>query len=94
MALGSLFDALSGASSPSGSSGPSTKPARKNGQLNRALRRYIDVRNPVPKPPTIDEARMQRQETDRIRRRRGTLANIQAGESAPATVGTRVLLGG
>lgn len=43
--------------------------------------------------PTIDEARIQRQETDRIRRRRGTLANIQAGEAAPATVGTRALLG-
>lgn len=48
----------------------------------------------TPGAPTIDEARRERQETDRIRRRRGVLANIAAGSSSAApTVGTRALLG-
>lgn len=48
----------------------------------------------TPKVPTIDEARQQRQETDRIRRRRGVLGNIYAGEKAAApTLGVRTTLG-
>jgi hypothetical protein len=56
--------------------------------------RHVEKKDKTPKPPTVDEARVQRQETDRIRRRRGTLANIQAGDAAAPTVGTKVLLGG
>lgn len=49
----------------------------------------------VPGTPTIDDARDMRQETDRVKKRRGILSNIFAGNSAaPATVGTRSLLGG
>lgn len=49
----------------------------------------------MPDAPTIDEGRQARQETDRIRRRRGALANIAGGNSSAApTVGTRTLLGG
>lgn len=48
----------------------------------------------TPPVPTIDEARRERQETDRIRRRRGVLANISAGNNAAApTLGTRTALG-
>lgn len=48
----------------------------------------------VPGVPTIDDARMRQQESDRIRRRKGALANIFGGaSSAPAVVGTRALLG-
>lgn len=48
----------------------------------------------VPGTPTIDDARDQRQETDRIRKRRGILANIYGGSAPTApTVGTRALLG-
>lgn len=48
----------------------------------------------TPPVPTLDEARRQRQETDRIRRRRGVLANIAAGNNAAApTLGTRTALG-
>jgi hypothetical protein len=49
----------------------------------------------IPGTPTIDDARVQRQESDRIRRRKGALANIFGGASASATpaVGTKVLLG-
>lgn len=43
--------------------------------------------------PTIDDARKERQETDRIRRRRGVLANVSAGEQGAPAVGTRQLLG-
>jgi hypothetical protein len=49
----------------------------------------------IPGTPTIDDARMQRQATDGIRRRRGVIANIFGGgqASAPA-IGTRALMGG
>jgi hypothetical protein len=49
----------------------------------------------VPGTPTIDDARVQRQETDRIRRRKGILANVVGGSSASSTpnVGTKTLLG-
>jgi len=49
----------------------------------------------TPPPPTIDEANKNRDITDRLRRRRGVLANIFGGataSSAPA-VGTKTLLG-
>lgn len=38
-----------------------------------------------PKPPTVDTARQQVQEADRIQRRRGVLANIFAGSTATGT---------
>jgi hypothetical protein len=48
----------------------------------------------VPGEPTIDDARQNRQESDRIRKRRGILANVYAGSTAaPATTGTRSLMG-
>jgi hypothetical protein len=49
----------------------------------------------VPGAPTIDDATIDRQESDRIRKRKGALANVFAGANSPApTVGTRVLMGG
>ena len=49
----------------------------------------------IPGTPTIDDAKAMRQESDRIGKRRGILANIFAGsQAAPATVGTKALLGG
>lgn len=49
----------------------------------------------VPGTPTIDDTVDNRQESDRIRKRRGIFANIFGGNSAaPATVGTRSLTGG
>lgn len=49
----------------------------------------------IPGVPTVDDAKGMRQETDRIRKRRGIFANIFAGSNAaPATVGTRSLMGG
>lgn len=53
----------------------------------------------LPKPPqtpTIDEAAQQTQESDRIRRRRGVLANLYGGTASGAsspTVATKQLLG-
>lgn len=50
---------------------------------------------PTPAEPTVDEAVKNRDELDRIRRRRGVLATIAGGQSASATptVGTKTLLG-
>jgi hypothetical protein len=49
----------------------------------------------VPPVPTIDDAKIQRQESDRIRKRRGVLANVFAGSGASAPmVGTKTLMGG
>lgn len=51
---------------------------------------------PTPAAPTLDDAARNRDELDRIRRRRGVLANVFAGSSesaAAATVGTKALLG-
>lgn len=49
----------------------------------------------VPQPPTIDAAKQNQQESDRIRRRRGVFANIFGGASSASgpAVGTRVLMG-
>lgn len=48
----------------------------------------------LPKPPTIDEARQNQDEFDRLRRRRGVLSNIfTSGSGGSATVGTKSLLG-
>lgn len=51
---------------------------------------------PAPEPPTIDDAAKMRDGVDRIRRRRGVLANIFGGNSAaPSTpsVGVKTLTG-
>ena len=48
----------------------------------------------VPGVPTIDDAKIQQQESDRIRKRRGVLANVFAGNSAAPSVGTKSLMGG
>jgi hypothetical protein len=47
-----------------------------------------------PAPASIDTARQQLQENDRLRRRRGVIANIFGGSSAGApTVAVKTLLG-
>jgi hypothetical protein len=49
----------------------------------------------VPGAPTIDDGRLQRQESDRLRKRRGILANVFAGSGAGSPmVGTKTLMGG
>ena len=50
----------------------------------------------TPAAPTLDDARSRRDEADRIRRRRGVLANIVGGSTASSTptVATKTLLGG
>lgn len=52
--------------------------------------------SPTPTEPTIDEAAKNRDALDRLRRRRGVMANIfgggDSGASSP-TVGTKALLG-
>lgn len=51
-------------------------------------------RAPIAPPPTTDEAAMQTQDLDRIRRRQGVLANIYGGSgSSTPTVGQKTLLG-
>jgi DNA-binding IclR family transcriptional regulator len=60
-----------------------------------AARKALETKTPKPpKPPTLDSASQARQESDRIRRRRGALANVSAGEAAAPSIGTRALLGG
>lgn len=46
-----------------------------------------------PQVPQIDDANKNLNEADRIRKRRGVLANIFAGSSTGGTVGTKQLLG-
>jgi hypothetical protein len=53
-----------------------------------------DIPAPLP-PPSIDDAQKNRQEQDRLRRRKGVLANIYGGAgSAAPSVGQKTLLGG
>lgn len=49
---------------------------------------------PPPGVPQIDEAAARVSETDRLKRRRGALANIYAGNAASPTVGKATLGGG
>lgn len=54
-----------------------------------------DIKTPdVPSPPTVDEAARTRQSTDRLRRRKGVLANIFAGGTAAAPSVGKSTLGG
>jgi hypothetical protein len=48
---------------------------------------------PVPQTPTIDEAASRLAQDDRLKRRRGALANIFAGNAAAPTVGKPTLGG-
>lgn len=55
-------------------------------------------RMPTPesprRAPTLDDASMRQQESDRLRRRRGVLANVfGGGTNAAPTVATKTLLG-
>lgn len=47
----------------------------------------------IPKPPTIDEAERNREEFDRLRRRRGVLSNLFSNQQSSPTVATTTLLG-
>lgn len=52
------------------------------------------LKPPTPAPvPQFDDAQKKIQESDRLRRRRGALANIHAGNAAAPTVG-KATLGG
>jgi Mrp family chromosome partitioning ATPase len=53
----------------------------------------IKAPKPPPPPPTIDEAARTIQQTDRLRRRRGVMANVYAANSAPPATG-KTTLGG
>lgn len=44
-------------------------------------------------PPSIDQAKQSQQTSDRLRTRRGVLANVFSGGSNPAAVGSKQLLG-
>lgn len=49
---------------------------------------------PPPPPPTIDEAAMRSEEADKLRRRRGRLASIFAGNAGgPTPTATKSLTG-
>lgn len=49
-----------------------------------------------PPPPTVDDASVTRQAQDMARRRRGSAANVLAGDAqvAPGSVAVKTLLGG
>ncbi|MBP6748417.1 MAG: hypothetical protein KA144_02155 [Xanthomonadaceae bacterium] len=51
---------------------------------------------PAPPPPTIDQAQVNADQADRLRRRRGRLATIFAGKSgggSAPTAGTNTMTG-
>ena len=49
---------------------------------------------PAPPPPTIDEAQRNADEADKLRRRKGRLATVFAGQRGGATaVATKTLTG-
>lgn len=57
---------------------------------------YTKRKSPLPGIPTIDEAKQQRQESDRLSRRRGALANLFGGQSESSlapSVAVKQLLG-
>lgn len=70
----------------------------KESSLSRTLG-FLGLTGQRPKKqamgvPTIDQARQNQQEADRIRRRRGSLGNIFGGaDSTAPTVATKQLLG-
>jgi hypothetical protein len=61
-----------------------------------ALAPDVPDAEPIPEPPTIDDARKRRDYLDRIRQRRGVLATVFGGASSTSTpkVGAAQLLGG
>jgi hypothetical protein len=73
-----------------------------HGELDPAVRAPRDLKSTfqpnlnvpdMPAAPTIDEATRSRQDTDRLRRRRGVYANIFAGAAAAPSVGKPTLGG-
>lgn len=65
--------------------------------LHKGRKKLEDSLKPpeIPKAPQIDDARSNREEFDRIRRRRGVLANLFGGASnSTPTTGGAELLGG
>jgi hypothetical protein len=66
--------------------------------IGRPLGEIADPKLPkipeLPKTPTIDDAQKNRDQQDRLRRRRGVLANIFGGQSASPSSGAKQTLGG
>ena len=52
-----------------------------------------EVPEPLP-PPTLDDAQKNRQDQDRLRRRKGVLANIYGGASGSSPTVGKATLGG
>lgn len=71
---------------------PGYHPYRRLKSGGKAVHDYTNPKAPPP-PPTIDEAAMRLQGDDRLRRRRGALANIYAGNAARPAVGKPTLGG-
>lgn len=62
-------------------------------QTKRRRRAVLEASRPR-RPANIDDARTRQIESDRLRQRRGVLANIVGGANpSAATVGTKTLLG-
>jgi hypothetical protein len=69
------------------------KPTNVGSVLDPAGAFMKQKEKPLPGVPTIDEAAAQLQSDDRLRRRRGALANIYAGNAARPQVGKPTLGG-
>jgi hypothetical protein len=64
-------------------------------QIGESLTPEMPTPPEQPRAPTIDDAVRARQDQDRLRRRRGVLANIYGGASGGSPkVGTASVLGG
>jgi len=71
-----------------------TKSRKTQRGINRA-RSAAETEAIRSRAPSIDDARRGQMESDRIRRRRGVLANIYGGsQGSNPLVGTKTLLGG
>lgn len=75
----------------SGVAGETKDTRRKRRQAREAVEKAMRGR----KAPNIDDAAIRQQESDRLRRRRGVLANIfgGAGSGGAPSVATKTLLG-
>jgi hypothetical protein len=69
------------------------KPTTLNSVLDPAGAFIKQKGKPPPGVPTIDDAAVRVQQDDRLRKRRGALANIYAGNAAAPSVGKPTLGG-